>query len=109
MQRTPGEPLFVADWDRVLMIHFAVDAKRLQHDVPFELDLRDGLAFVWLVAFTMRGMRPGLGGCLPSWMFRPIATHDLLNGRTYVRTGGEAGIHFLAEWVSSRLALALGP
>jgi len=109
MEQVRGEPLFVADWDNVLMIHFSADAKRLQRDVPFELDLRDGAAFVSLVAFTMRGMRPAFGGRLTSWLFRPIATHDLLNVRTYVRIGGDAGIHFLAEWVSSRLALALGP
>jgi len=109
MQRARGEPLFIADWDRVLMIHFRVDAKRLQHDVPFELDLWDDRAFVTLVAFTMRGMRPAFGGCLTSWVFWPIATHDFLNVRTYVRMGGDEGIHFLAEWVSSRLALALGP
>jgi uncharacterized protein YqjF (DUF2071 family) len=109
MQRARGEPMFVADWDRVLMIHFSVDAKQLQHDVPFELDLWDGHAFVSLVAFTMRGMRPAFGGRLTSWVFRPLATHDFLNMRTYVRKGRDTGIHFLAEWVSSRLALALGP
>ena len=109
MQRARGEPLFIADWDRVLMIHFSVDEKLLQHDVPFELDLRDGLAFVSLVAFTMRGMRPAFGDRLTSWVLRPIATHDFLNVRTYVRIGDDHGIHFLAEWVPNRLAMALGP
>lgn len=104
-----GEPLFVADWERVLMIHFEVDAEALQRDVPFELDLREGCAFVSLVAFTMRGLRPRLGGKLAAWLFRPVATHDFLNVRTYVRRGGETGIHFLAEWLSSRLAAKLGP
>jgi uncharacterized protein YqjF (DUF2071 family) len=108
-QRARGEPMFIADWDRVLMIHFSVDAKLLQHDIPFELDLWDGRAFVSLVAFTMRGMRPAFGGCVTSWVFRPLATHDFLNVRTYVRDGGDNGIHFLAGWVSSRLAQALGP
>jgi uncharacterized protein len=104
-----GEPLFVADWKRVLMIHFEVDAEALQRDVPFELDLREGRAFVSLVAFTMRGLRPRLGGKLAAWLFRPVATHDFLNVRTYVRRGGETGIHFLAEWLSSRLAAKHGP
>ena len=52
-----GEPLFYADWERVLMIHFEVDAAALQRDVPYELDLCDERAYVSLVAFTMRGMR----------------------------------------------------
>jgi uncharacterized protein YqjF (DUF2071 family) len=53
-------------------------------------------------------MRPRIGGNLAAMMFRPIATHDFLNVRTYVQHG-EPGIHFLAEWLSSRLAVMLGP
>jgi hypothetical protein len=104
-----GEPLFVAGWHRVLMIHFEVDAQALQRDVPFQLDLFEGRAFVSTVAFTMSDMRPRLGGKVAAWFFRPIATHDFLNVRTYVRHGSETGIHFLAEWLSSRLAAKLGP
>jgi uncharacterized protein YqjF (DUF2071 family) len=104
-----GEPLFFADWERVLMIHFEVDPEALQWDVPFQLDLRDGRAFVSVVAFTMHGMRPRIGGRLAAWLFWPVATHDFLNARTYVRHGGETGIHFLAEWLSNRLAVKLGP
>ena len=109
MQGARGELLFIADWDNVLMIHFAIEPESLQPDVPFDLDLWEGRAFVTLVAFTMRGMRPAFGCCLTSWLFRPIATHHFLNVRTYVRVGGDVGIHFLAEWISSRLARALVP
>src|SRR5947207_2991822 len=63
----PGEPLFIADWDAALMIHYEVDAELLQRVVPFELDLLDGRAFVSLVAFTMRGMRPRWGGRFAAW------------------------------------------
>jgi hypothetical protein len=104
-----GEPLFLAGWHDALMIHFEVDAEALQRDVPFELDLRNGHAFVSLVAFTMRNMRPRIGGKLTELLFRPIATHDFLNVRTYVRHGGECGIHFIAEWLTNRLAVMLGP
>ena len=104
-----GEPLFIAAWENALMIHLEVDANELQHAVPFELDLWNGRAFVSLVAFTMRDMRPRLGGKLGAWLFRPIATHNFLNVRTYVRHNDEPGIHFLAEWLSSRLAVKLGP
>jgi uncharacterized protein YqjF (DUF2071 family) len=104
-----NEFMFIAAWERALMIHFEVDAEELQRDVPYELDLRDGRAFISLVAFTMRGMRPGLGSKLMEWLFRPIATHDFLNVRTYVRHRGEVGIHFLAEWLSNWLAVRLGP
>lgn len=105
----PGEPLFIADWERALMIHYEVDPKSLQHIVPFELDLRDGRAFISLVAFTMRGMRPRFGGKITAWLVKPIATHDFLNVRTYVRAAGETGIYFLAEWLSNRFSVSLGP
>src|SRR5947209_7244970 len=88
----PGEPLFIADWDGVLMIHYRVDADRLARIVPFPLDLRDGNAFVSLVGFTMRRMRPRFGGRLAAWLLKPIATHDFLNVRTYVRRDDEPGI-----------------
>lgn len=109
MLSVPGEPLFLADWRRVLMLHFEVDARALQRVVPFELDLRHGRAFVTLVAFAMENLRPRRGGKLSAWWFKPIATHDFLNVRTYVRHHGEAGIHFLAEWLSNWLAVQLGP
>ena len=104
-----GEPLLLADWMRVWMIHFEVDAVALQREVPYELDLWNGRAFVSLVAFTMENMRPRVGGKFGAWLCRPIATHDFLNVRTYVRHDGEPGIHFLAEWLSSWLAVRLGP
>ena len=104
-----GEPLFIAAWFDALMIHFEVDAATLQRDVPFELDLWNGRALVSLVAFTMRGMRPRFGGKWATLLFRPIATHHFLNVRTYVRHGGECGIHFIAEWLTNRLAVMLGP
>jgi uncharacterized protein YqjF (DUF2071 family) len=104
-----GEPLFLARWDRAVFIHYAADAATLQRDVPFELDLRDGRAFVSIVAFTLARMRPRIGGRLGEWLFKPIATHEFLNVRTYVRHRGEPGIYFLAEWLSNPLSVRLGP
>jgi uncharacterized protein YqjF (DUF2071 family) len=105
----PGEPLFLAGWERTLFIHFEVDAARLQRDVPFPLDLRDGRAYVSLVAFTMRDMRFSFGGPALSLLLKPIATHEFLNVRTYVRHGEERGIYFLTEWLSNWLSVQLGP
>ena len=109
MRALRGERMFVAGWTQALMIHFEVEAAALQRAVPFQLDLWQGRAFVSLVAFTMRGMRPVGGGKWTAWLFGPIATHDFLNVRTYVRREGEPGIHFIAEWLNSRLAASLGP
>jgi uncharacterized protein len=104
-----GEPLLHADWLRTVFIHFEVDAEALQREVPFALDLREGRAYLSLVAFTMRDMRPRLGGRLGALLFKPIATHGFLNVGAYVRHRGETGIYFLAEWLSNPLSVRLGP
>jgi hypothetical protein len=103
------EPLFVADWDDVAFVHFAFERSALQPLVPFELDLFDGTAYVSLVAFTQRRLRPRRGGRLAAALSTPLATHEFLNVRTYVRHAGERGIYFLCEWVPNRLATWLGP
>ena len=104
-----GEPLLLGDWRRVLMIHLEVDPRSVQRGVPFPLDLHEGRAFVTLVAFTLQNLRPRRGGRIAAWLFRPIAHHEFLNVRTYVKVNGEPGIHFLAEWVANRWAAPLGP
>jgi uncharacterized protein len=104
-----GEPLFFADWERALFLHYEVDRSALQSEVPFPLDLREGRAYVSLVAFTIRGLRLRFGGPLGKWLCRPIAAHEFLNVRTYVRHRGEAGIYFLGEWLPNPLSVLLGP
>jgi uncharacterized protein YqjF (DUF2071 family)/uncharacterized membrane protein YphA (DoxX/SURF4 family) len=106
----PGErPMFFADWDEVLFVHFAVDPEVLQPHVPFDLDLFDGRAYVSVVAFTQRDLRPRIGGRLAAIASAPLAEHEFLNVRTYVRHGGGHGIYFLAEWIPNRLAALVGP
>ncbi|HWN95393.1 MAG TPA: DUF2071 domain-containing protein [Methylomirabilota bacterium] len=102
-------PLFIANWADALFLHYEIDADKLQPFVPFQLDLRDGGAFVSLVAFTMREMRFAKFGALGAWLCRPMATHEFLNLRTYVRHRDEVGICFLAEWLPNRLSVWLGP
>ncbi len=104
-----GEPLFLARWDRTVFIHYEAAPEVLQKCVPFPLDLRDGRAFVSVVAFDIQRMRPRRGGRLGEYLLKPIGNHGFLNVRTYVRHQGEPGIYFLAEWLSNRLAVHLGP
>lgn len=105
----PREPLLIAGWRDVVMLHFAVDAVALQREVPFAVERFEGQAFVSLVCFTLRDMRPRWGGALGAVMLRPVGMHRYLNVRTYVRHGDQPGIFFLAEWLSSRLATWFGP
>ncbi len=104
-----GEPLFYGNWDNVLFIHYETEPEELQRRIPYPLDLYDGRAFVSLVAFTMRAMRPRFGGTFGALLLKPIATHHFLNVRSYVRHKGEAGIYFMREWLSNRMATWLGP
>jgi alginate O-acetyltransferase complex protein AlgI len=105
----PFSPLFKADWLDALFIHFQLDAALLQPHVPLELDQYQGRAYVSLVAFTQHRLRPRIGGRLAEWLSRPLAHHEFLNLRTYVRHGDDRGIFFLAEWIPNRLATLLGP
>ncbi|KAB2637815.1 MAG: hypothetical protein DVB25_09270, partial [Verrucomicrobia bacterium] len=88
------EPFLLADWSDAVFLHYAVKPEALQPFVPFPLDLRDGVAYVSLVAFTMKNMRPRVGGKWTAGLFKPIATHEFLNVRTYVKHKGEPGIYF---------------
>ena len=106
---TGKKPLFLGNWERVLFIHYEVPPETLQPLVPFELDLWRGAAFVSVVVFSMRRLRPGFGGKWTETLLRPIANHEFLNVRTYVRHGGRRGIYFMAEWVNNPISLVLGP
>lgn len=102
-------PMFRADWDHAVFIHFAIEPSVLQPHVPFELDVRDGKAFVSLVAFTQNHLRPTIGGRLAAALSTPLAHHEFLNLRTYVRVNGVPAIYFLSEWIPNRLAVLIGP
>ncbi len=109
MVEMEGRPALLSDWERVVFIHYRVPAEVLGPLVPFELDLWEGYAYVSLVAFTMKRLRPAAGGRVGAWLMTPIAGHEFLNVRTYVRRGNERGIYFLIEWLPSRLSAMLGP
>ncbi len=101
-------PVFRADWTNALFIHWEIPAGKLQREVPYELDLFEERAFVSVVLFTMRGMRPAGSSGIGRWLFAPVPEQRFLNLRTYVRHGNESGIYFLAEWISHGLCAALG-
>ena len=104
-----GDPLFLASWRRVLLIHLTVEPEVLRPHVPFPLDLHEGKAIISLVAFNQEDLRPRFGGLIGGVLFQPIASHTFLNVRTYVRHGVDAAIFFLAEFIPNQLAAWLGP
>jgi uncharacterized protein YqjF (DUF2071 family) len=102
-------PLFLADWDSVIMLHLEVSPDELQRETPHRIDTFEGRAFLTLVLFTMHRMRPVWGGRWTEWLLKPIADHEFLNVRIYVRVDDVPGIHFLAEWLPNRISVCLGP
>ena len=109
IEKTPYDPLFVADWAQPVFLHFSMNPDVLQPSIPFPLCCRDGKAYLSLVAFTMRSMRFYWGGAITKWMTRPIASHCFLNLRTYVKYGNNCGIYFVSEWLNNRISQRLGP
>ncbi|MEX2216466.1 MAG: DUF2071 domain-containing protein [Phycisphaeraceae bacterium] len=109
LESTEGGPTFISDWHRALIVHYEVEPEALGPLVPFALDLRGGRAYVSLVMFTLRRMRPRIGGKITEWLSCPFANQRFLNVRTYVTHDGEPGIFFLGEWLSSRLSAFIGP
>src|SRR3954451_20206572 len=95
--------MFKADWREAMFIHFRVDPDRLSRIVPFPLDTREGDAFVSLVAFTQKNLRPTIGGKFAAMLSAPLAHHEFLNLRAYVRVNGQSAIYFVAEWIPNRL------
>jgi uncharacterized protein YqjF (DUF2071 family) len=113
--RVRHAPLFKADWLEPVFMHFRIDrAELLQPHVPFELDTFDGAAYVSLVAFSQARLRPTIGGPIMQRLAKlfgaPLASHEFLNLRTYVRGPDDRrGIYFIAEWIPNRLAVMIGP
>src|SRR5579884_2110364 len=110
LEKSEGGPFFRGDWSGVVFVHYKVKPEALQPYVPFPLDLKDGWAYVSTVAFTLEQMRFRFAdGKLGRQALRFISPCRFLNARTYVKERGEPGIYFLAEWLSNRRALPLGP
>ena len=80
--------LLSAEWHRVAMLHYEVDAAPLQTYVPpgTELDLWRGKAIVSVVAFLSKHTR--VFGMLPAAL---SSTFAQINLRTYVRRPGTPG------------------
>jgi uncharacterized protein len=89
-------------WRKLLFLHWPVPVEALRAVVPraLELDLDDGIAWIGVVPFAMREVRP-------RWIPK-AASFDFLetNVRTYVSFRGEPGVYFLSLEAASALACA---
>ena len=80
------------EWRNLTFMHWEVDINKLQPHIPdgLEIDTYDGKAFVGVVPFIMKNVRP-------RWFFPVpfISTFPEFNVRTYVKKDGIPGVFFL--------------
>lgn len=99
-RRPDARPSGHQTWNKLLFVHFALPAEVVRPLVPAELELdlwEDGLAWVGVVPFEMKGIRPA---------FVPIGLDFLeTNLRTYVSRRDEPGVFFFSLEASSLLAV----
>ena len=92
-------------WENLLFAHWRTEPAALGDHLPagVEPDVRDGDAWLAIVAFVMVGTRPY--GAPRRLALAPIPE---LNVRTYVRVGGEPGVWFLSLDASSPFFAGMG-
>jgi len=86
-------------WEDLLFAHWRVDpaALRALVDPRLELDTFDGAAWLGVVPFDIRALRP-------RWA-PPLLDFPELNVRTYVTRGGRPGVYFFSLDAGSRAAV----
>ena len=89
-------------WQRLLFAHWRVQAEPLRRHLPagLELDLYEGEAWLGVVPFLMRDVRPRSAPAL-----RSASAFAELNLRTYVTRNGKPGVWFFSLDATSRLAV----
>ncbi|MDR3618000.1 MAG: DUF2071 domain-containing protein [Paludisphaera borealis] len=100
---TSGRVVMRQKWRDLLFLHWAVDPDSLRRLLPpgLDLDLFEGAAYVGLVPFTMRGVRP-IG--LPP--VRGLSAFHETNVRTYVHLDGrDPGVWFFSLDAANRIAV----
>lgn len=102
-QRPPGRPVMRQDWRDLLFLHWRCDPEAIQQTLPAGLtvDTYDGHAWVGIVPFKMRRIRPARCPSVPY-----ISNFLELNLRTYVHDEhGTPGVWFYSLDASRLLAV----
>ena len=89
----PNRPFAISqEWRELTFMHWKVDPERLKPHLPdgLEIDLFNGEAYVGVIPFVMKNVRPRGLPSVPG-----ISTFAEFNVRTYVIKDGQAGVFFL--------------
>src|SRR4051812_24259993 len=88
------QPVMYQKWRSLLFLHWALPPEAVRPLLPagLDLDVYQGSAYVGLVPFTMRGVRP-VGLPAVPW----LSNFHETNVRTYVHAGGrDPGVWFFS-------------
>lgn len=97
--------LITQRWEQLLFAHWPAEPRDVRRLLPrsVEPDVRDGTAWLAIVAFLMVGTRAHTG---PRW--RGLPPIPELNVRTYVRVDDVPGVWFLTLDTNSPLFVTIG-
>ncbi|EMO25941.1 hypothetical protein LEP1GSC170_5189 [Leptospira interrogans serovar Bataviae str. HAI135] len=89
-------------WEELLFLHWEISKQFLDEILPrgLEADTFQGKAYVGLVPFRMKGVRPIFLPPLP-W----VSYFSELNVRTYVKTQGKPGVYFFSLDAGNRIVV----
>jgi uncharacterized protein len=99
----PRQPWALAmHWHDLLFMHWPIDSAAIRQRIPAALaiDTFDGTAWIGVVPFRMRGVRPRPVPALPG-----LSAFPELNVRTYVSAGGKPGVWFFSLDAGNGLAV----
>ena len=103
--RPTGRRVMRQQWRDLLFLHWEVSPAQLQTLLPSELtlDIFDGKAYVGLVPFTMRNVRPIWSPSVP-----PLSNFHETNVRTYVHyKGHDPGVWFFSLDAANPIAVQI--
>ncbi len=103
-QRPSGRAIGYQKWRDLLFIHWTISPDVLRPLLPagLEIDLFDGQAWLGLVPFAMRGVRPWWSPAVPG-----VSNFLETNVRTYVVRNGEPGVWFFSLDAANSLAVRI--
>ena len=94
------------EWRNLTFMHWSVDPEKLKVHLPkgLELDTFDGKAYIGVVPFKMKNVRPRRLPSIPL-----ISNFPEFNIRTYVKKDGIQGVFFLTLEAESRITCYHAP
>ncbi len=107
LRRHPGNsPVLYQVWEKLLFLHWRLDPSEIAKTLPpgLEVDTFDGNAWLGLVPFFMRGIRPRFLPSVPG-----ISNFLEMNVRTYVHDSkGRPGVWFYSLDAAQSIGVAIG-